>query len=584
MSRRRPASRRRKKGPGSTGASSGSQTALGSPTAPAAASPPIAPDPGRLDFRLCLVALAVAALLGFFGLSNHHFWDDEANTALFARNLLQTGHLDAWDGNNLIGYRLGAELDENLRNVYMPPAQYWLAALGLWAFGPTTWGGRVPFLLLGLASVGVLVMWVRWHLPKQLPGWLPACLLAISPAYLLYIRQCRYYSVLIFASLALLAAYAHPKTTRRATLWAWAVGGASAVLLMFTHTMGAAALAATLPIFLLEPAYRKKPHLLFLGIVYSLFLLSGSYVLLTANPFAASVAKADPVTGLAHCTTLLRWHLFGLGEFEFFPLLLLMPLVLPWLFDGMKSGRPLAKSGWLLVLVLLAYSLVITVFSPQPVGLTRVADMRHVVPLIPIGAAVSALALWLLWACCPTVAKPLAVVVALLATTTNSLHLGYLANQRLGSTLYRYLDENFRDYATPTDTNIAYLASLAPGKVVQFFPDYMAYSPQFYVPQHHYCCQLAPDHRLRPELKSQLPAYVFDGKVRPDIILAGHDAGPRYLQQRIERLYGKGSYRLTETLPGYWRERSRPEIPLRNFGRADPRRQQGFVVWERTAR
>jgi len=51
-----------------------------------------------------IVAVALALSLACLGLSNHAFWDDEAGTALFARNLLKTGELTAWDGVNLNGY------------------------------------------------------------------------------------------------------------------------------------------------------------------------------------------------------------------------------------------------------------------------------------------------------------------------------------------------------------------------------------------------------------------------------------------------------------------------------------------------
>ena len=59
------------------------------------------------------IAIAVAGVLAFTGITANKFWDDEANTAIFAQNLLDTGQLSAWNGTNLIGYRDGAELDEN---------------------------------------------------------------------------------------------------------------------------------------------------------------------------------------------------------------------------------------------------------------------------------------------------------------------------------------------------------------------------------------------------------------------------------------------------------------------------------------
>src|SRR5664279_5571225 len=104
-----------------------------------------------------VLIVAVAGVLACYGLNNNVFWDDEANTALFGRNILSTGKLTAWDGTNVIGFRQGAELDSQLVNVYMPPVQYYVAALGFKLLGFTTLGGRVPFLLAGLGWFAALV-------------------------------------------------------------------------------------------------------------------------------------------------------------------------------------------------------------------------------------------------------------------------------------------------------------------------------------------------------------------------------------------------------------------------------------------
>ncbi len=105
---------------------------------------PVRPPIVRVSWKSVtsvLAVLAVATCLALFGLSNNAFWDDEANTALFARNLLNTGKLTAFDGTNVIGFRGGVELDSHLVNIYMPPVQYYVAALGLKLLGNTTLGG-----------------------------------------------------------------------------------------------------------------------------------------------------------------------------------------------------------------------------------------------------------------------------------------------------------------------------------------------------------------------------------------------------------------------------------------------------------
>ena len=137
------------------------------------------------------IAIAVAGVLALTGITANKLWDDEANTAIFAQNLLETGQLSAWNGTNLIGYRDGAELDENLVNVFMPPLQYWLAAVGITFFGGDELGLRVLFVLSGLLCMIALALFARGMLGDRFPWYLPLWLTALSPAFLLNIRNCR---------------------------------------------------------------------------------------------------------------------------------------------------------------------------------------------------------------------------------------------------------------------------------------------------------------------------------------------------------------------------------------------------------
>jgi len=135
------------------------------------------PGPGRCSPRARGGASAPRscspAVLAFMGLGNHAFWDDEANTALFARNLLDHGALTAWDGTNVAASARGAELDERLVNV-LHAAACSNTGGAAWRYRLDTVGGRVVFVLMGLAALGRLGLWARWHLGRAVPAWLPA--------------------------------------------------------------------------------------------------------------------------------------------------------------------------------------------------------------------------------------------------------------------------------------------------------------------------------------------------------------------------------------------------------------------------
>jgi hypothetical protein len=529
-----------------------------------------------------LAILATAAFLLFFGLGNNAFWDDEANTALFARNLIKCGHLTAWDGSNVIGFRQGAELDSHLTNVYMPPIQYHVAAWGLRLWGYTTVGGRLPFVLLGLCSIAMLVLFTRWHYEGKVKEWLPALLVALNPAYLMFMRQCRYYAIVCLLTLLILALLSHPKQSRRGQWIAGVLGCVAAVLLMFTNYMNAVALGAILPLFFLLGRYRSRRNSWYVVAVISVLVLTGVYVLATANPLGISVSYKSAVTGIHRAALLFWWHVSDLPRFEFFPVITLPLLVGLWLLYRRTPIASLVLDALLICGVLVVYSAAIVAFSPQTVvASTVVADMRYVVVLAPIGAMATAVALTALWGMAKGIGPSLALFsgAALVATNLFTSAVAHWAPLR--STLFDYIRENARNYTTGNEAIIHYLKGLPAGQVIRVIPDYMTYPAMFYVPQQHYCCQLGDDHPLDETLRSQLPDYVYLTRVLPDYILVGGDIEPQQLMLQCAAAFGAGKYRLGPIVGSDYRDASRPEIPWHSFGpRADGR---GFLVLQRVA-
>ena len=534
------------------------------------------------DALLCVAALTCALLLGAWGLTNHAFWDDEASTALFARNLLATGELTAWDGVNLIGYRQGMQLDEGLQNPFAPPLQYYIAAAGFFLFGETTFGGRILFLIAGILTLPALMIWARRHFDGRVPVWLPALIVALSPAWLLFIRQCRYFAPAMLFTLCLLAAWSWTGATRRSRLAVLAVGALSTAALWYASYLNAAAALAMLPVFLLDGRYRTRQKGVFLGVVLAVSLICGIHIYFAKGPTADQFAATSFITGIDRVAALFAQHMAGLGTFEFFPVLLAVVLMMP--FAGQRFGRMrrFARQGWVVFLAMVAAILATALFSPQPASGAASADMRYVAPLIVIGAAVTSVCLVILW----DLSRPLACIAALLVVMTNALTLSWVAVPQtpLRSTLLSYMAEGAKDYRTGTEALVEAVAALPGGSRVLIFPDYMTYGPMFYVPGQRYCWQLTERKTLQPGLRETLPDYLFVERARPDFILTGPVA-PESLISRFEGKFGKGAYRLRGYLPGDWRDCTRPEIPLHCFGPTPPRPdQRGIAVIEATGR
>ncbi|MCU0662071.1 MAG: glycosyltransferase family 39 protein [Myxococcota bacterium] len=519
-----------------------------------------------------LACSALCAALACLGLSNHAFWDDEANTAIFARNLLATGELSAWDGQNLIGYRNGAELDENLRNTYMPPLQYFVTALSFALLGEGTFQGRLPFVLAGALTVMLLALLMRSLTGgKGVEDWLAPLLLSASPAFLLFIRNCRYYSLSALLLLCLLLVVAKAKEARRAHFHAF-MAAALTALLWLNHYFSAAYGVAIVSMLLLLPRFRNRRTVSMLATIALSSLAMGAWIFATRNPLLANVAEPGSHPWPVRLATLAWWHLRDLGPFEFIPLVLVLVLPLPFFVSRLAHDRETARIGLVLAGMIALSSLITAALSPQPLEQSNVADMRQQVAIIPLGAAMSAIALRILYG----LRRPLALAAAALLLLTNILHLGF-AGQRSGMlpargiecTLGEYLYEVTHDYQTSTEALIGWIDALPPQTVVLVYPPYMAYSPMFYARDKRFCCQLDKTKDLSQQAKKSLPGYVYweSAQLQWAFISAYPPPvaeGPLDIRYR-GHTYDLGFYRLIDYRDLFWEDRSRPEIPWHTF-------------------
>jgi hypothetical protein len=90
------------------------------------------------------IILALAAFLLLFHLDHRPFWQDEAETAGLARNVLKYGVPRSYDGVNIISQEQGREYDQNFLWRWSPWLQIYIAAAGFKIGGLTTYAGRFP--------------------------------------------------------------------------------------------------------------------------------------------------------------------------------------------------------------------------------------------------------------------------------------------------------------------------------------------------------------------------------------------------------------------------------------------------------
>jgi 4-amino-4-deoxy-L-arabinose transferase-like glycosyltransferase len=153
-----------------------------------------------------LLIFVVAGFLLLYRLDHRPFWQDEAETACLARNVLRYGVPKAYDNVNIISQEEGREFDADHVWRWSPWLQIYLAAAAFKIGGFHTWVGRFPFALVGLLCIPLGYLLVLRRFGDRSWAYLTAALLAGSVLFILYSRQCRYYSVGAF--LALLSIYA----------------------------------------------------------------------------------------------------------------------------------------------------------------------------------------------------------------------------------------------------------------------------------------------------------------------------------------------------------------------------------------
>jgi hypothetical protein len=507
----------------------------------------------------------MAAGLAGVGINQHVFWDDEASTALFARALLHSGSLDAWDGRNVNSFRGGINLDEHLRSSEGIPLQHYVAAAGMEVLGESTWAARLPFLLVGLATLWLLSRWAWGMFGTAFPAWLPALLLAGNVPYLLYITQCRYYALVMGFSVALLWAWSCMGGGRR---WpAYAGGAVAAFGLVLSNPMDGLAMVAACAAGFLHPRFRSRSHVLFVAMI-GIVVMGVTLRLLGASDVLESWQLRRGALSLPkHFATLMVWQLKGLATFEFLPLLLLPLLVLPWIWRRLAHLRPIAALALTALAMMLAVLAVVAMLSPQDLAVTSQADMRYVVPVLVMGPVAITTAVAVVAAGLGRAAAALMVAGIILS------NLPYGARPWLRCTICERIHELGETHPSGSDAVVDIAKMLPLGARTAFIPNYLTLPAMFYRPDLRYAAVLDPKKTIDPDLRRILPDYVFQGEAAVDILVIGIDG-----VQLSNPIYFAGlQFQLAWVSRTYWVDKTRPEIPWHQF-RADPADDQAFGI------
>lgn len=492
--------------------------------------------------------LAICGFLLFFRLGHYPLWDDEACTAILAKGVWLTGDSLAVHGQNVMAYGHGQTVF-GVNDRLQPPLQLYLMAPFLGLLGDTSFAARLPMALVGLALVGFLLYWLKASGATTRQWVIFSTLLVTNVALWLYLRNARYYAP---ATLALtIAAFQYLHLPQRPT---------PRQMLPLALTLGLVPLISTqvfatfLPAFLVDYIFfgrhRSKYSLSVWVTLIGPSLLTTLFILATWNPLVISTSSSY-VSAWWHRPMMIWWAFRDLnnGEMVIGSLMLLAPLLAVWRRQSLLLRGVLAA-----VVICIADGLL----DPQTPLSTDYAQIRHLVPIIPLGIGIAMAVIDMIWGW----KRWLGVAVLLAASFTNALHWGAIQiGIRLRSTQYMWAKELIRPIPDPYSVAIQWVKeTVPPGSTVGIDPAYMRYPLMFHAPQAVYSWQL--DQKYRSRLPNLEPRQ-FKGVEAPDYFI-GFGYRDDSDRQQIENQFGF-KYQQIHTVRLYWRDLYRPEIVMRHF-------------------
>ena len=351
--------------------------------------------PGVIGIAVMYLGLAALVfLLAFCNLDSRPFWGDEAETALLAKNVLKFGVPKVDDGVNHISL-YGDKFDtRDGLWTWSPWLQDYTTAASFAVFGETTWAGRAPFAFIGWIAV-IALAFVAWRIYQSHRVALGAMLLlGTSEVFLLHIRQCRYYSIIVLAEIAFI--YGIYQILARNKIGAWFI--LAALLVQFYCNYACA--IANIPILLIL-AWRlfrqdRGALVLLLSSFGIWLLLTVPWLLFTKIWRQGSVLGHDPWT---HLLRFYAWQF----HFHFFPWCFLLLPVGGWLVRRFSADRinvaqtsksaDLSGSGSRERASFEHYLLLLIILYVPGLLLMPLAFSRYLLPILPVACLL--VAAWL---------------------------------------------------------------------------------------------------------------------------------------------------------------------------------------------
>ena len=328
-----------------------------------------------------LLIAAAAGLVMLANLGNEYLWQDEAQTALVGKTVLAHGIPLATDGKNSFSQEQGKDSGPGHVWLWHPWFQFYLVAGSFALFGANTFAARLPFALLGMATIILTYYFALALFGSRRVAFVAALMLLLSVPFMLLARQCRYYAPDAFFCLLGLYGYLGLLQRRRSGAVVLLV---SATLVFHSHYVQSAALLATV---CLHSLIWRRDRLLTVVLVCAGVAVVNLPFIIWFSRMARAVSRPG---------NLLAWSFFvardllGQMRASVFPPLMLAPALLvvgvSWARQK-RFPRPERKALEGVSLLVLFAAVTLAMVSPTAPG----PFFRYLAPMIPLSCLAMAL-------------------------------------------------------------------------------------------------------------------------------------------------------------------------------------------------
>lgn len=381
--------------------------------------------------------LLSASFLLFMNLGNIYLWQDEAETALLAKNILTYGYPRAWDGKNIITQNAEKDFNEHYVWTWSPWLQLYITAGSFLIFGVNTFSARFPFALIGVASVIIFYLFTIKLTGNKTTARVSTTLMVTSIPFLLHARQCRWYMPAIFSTIWMVYAYLKLQEKERNGILQFTIS--SLILfhssyLTFLGVMGGTILHYLYCLFI----KLNKPTLRSMMSSFSfIFLFTFPWIIYTK-----AWAKSNPFEEYA-LPLLIRFKFIFIKNVIYlnnflFPVVFIVGIF--WLFSKGKEGdKGTTRGNILLLFSVICFTVVLLSAMPW-------IYFRYLIGLVPL----CSLLLGLIIGKIMESTKILALIVLLLLIFTNVFSL-ILPPHQIRFDFLNYFYEITHDYDGPNE-------------------------------------------------------------------------------------------------------------------------------------